>query len=884
MDHANGSTVFTFGAPRRTGGAAPAFDGAALTCASTYCHGATLARGRHEPHARPGRAAPARRPAAPATARRRRPRTPPAPSCGGCHAGYTATTVNAALHVDGKLDVTAQTCGACHGIPPPAPHTASTTCGTCHPGYTATTVDPVLHIDGKVDVANLGCTSCHGKAGQTATAAAPLLAAPPVDASGAATGIRVGAHQKHLVGGTYSSGYPCATCHAAVGSYAAGHSDGVRQVGFTGAANTNLRKGSFTPGTGTAAGTCGSTFCHGAVMSKSGGTVGGTLTRPSWTNTITACSACHTVSASSLPGRHSRHSSYACSECHGAGYSSSAVNKTLHVNGVKNVSGSRITSWNGTSCTVTCHGSETLVRGMTMDRSIPNATPRDTTMTAHASKAARRAAAPLLLLALLAACGQERKPEAAAPPSVRGAHAALTGDPACAGTTPHDVHVALFRCDACHPTGATFGFDVPFTFAGGTTTAGGTLVRDADRHHLHRRLPLPEGRAAAVVSWTTPGPLACTDLPRGLGAPAGPPAGRRQRDARRLPGLPPHEWPHSTARSPIRGHARPGSDRASAGFHALVARTRGSSSCRGCHGQDLAGGRGATACARCHDLTLPAGVASWKVNCVMCHGGVELASGGAPPKATWGNGADAVRVGAHAVHLTASAIAPAAECSACHSVPADVFTPGHLDGGTAEVVFARVRPGRPRRRWDRATATCASTYCHGAGLAGGSEDRAGLDARRRWARPPAAPATACRPPSPHPTVAREPHRLRRVPRPSPSTPTGAMIPPAQGGKHLDGAVEATGGHPAAWMDPASPEFHAFTANRGPRHLPGCHGAALDGVGGSTTVVLRDLPRPPAGRAAARCATAASPTRPARRPRRPGATPAIRSASARTRST
>ncbi len=145
-----------------------------------------------------------------------------------------------------------------------------------------------------------------------------------------------------------------------------------------------------------------------------------------------------------------------------------------------------------------------------MDRSISNATPRDTTMTAHASKAARRAAAPLLLLALLAACGQERKAEAAAPPSVRGAHAALTGDPACAGTTPHDVHVALFRCDACHPTGATFGFDVPFTFAGGTTTAGGTLVRDATGTTCTVACHFPKGAPQAIISWTTPGPLACT--------------------------------------------------------------------------------------------------------------------------------------------------------------------------------------------------------------------------------------------------------------------------------------------------------------------------------------------------------------------------------------
>jgi predicted CxxxxCH...CXXCH cytochrome family protein len=399
MDHANGSTVFVWGPLATRGGAAPSWSGTA--CSNTYCHGATLGAGgtNHAPvwtagssqttcgtcHASP--------PPAPHTTN---------PNCGGCHTGYTATTVNAATHVDGDVDVLPQTCGGCHAIPPPAPHTASTACGNCHTGYTSSTVNSTLHINGTVDVSaqacgachaipppaphvasnqcgqchagytdstvnegthnngtvetTLTCTSCHGKSGQAATATSPLNAAPPVDTLRAATGLRVGAHQKHLVGGTYSNAFTCQTCHASVATYTVGHSNLVNDVGFTGAANANLRRGSWTPRSGTTPGNCASTWCHGASLSRTNGTVGGTNTRPNWNATITSCTPCHTVSLSSLTGRHSRHSRYSCSDCH-PGYSSSAVNKTLHVNGVKNVSGSRISSWNGSSCSTSCHGS-----------------------------------------------------------------------------------------------------------------------------------------------------------------------------------------------------------------------------------------------------------------------------------------------------------------------------------------------------------------------------------------------------------------------------------------------------------------------------------------------------------------------------------------------
>ena len=81
-----------------------------------------------------------------------------------------------------------------------------------------------------------------------------------------------------------------------------------------------------------------------------------------------------------------------------------------------------------------------------MDATIPNASDRKTTMIAHAS---RRGAA--LAAALLAACGAQAPSSspAAGAGGARGAHASLTGDPACAGPGVHDVHVALFRCDTC---------------------------------------------------------------------------------------------------------------------------------------------------------------------------------------------------------------------------------------------------------------------------------------------------------------------------------------------------------------------------------------------------------------------------------------------------
>jgi len=47
-------------------------------------------------------------------------------------------------------------------------------------------------------------------------------------------------------------------------------------------------------------------------------------------------------------------------------------------------------------------------------------------------------------------------------------------------------------------------------------------------------------------------------------------------------------------------------------------------------------------------------------------------------------------------------------------------------------------------------------------------------------------------------------------------------------------TKASTGHPTGWLDTASPGFHAYSANAGIAGCQGCHGPALDGVGGSAT--------------------------------------------------
>ena len=62
-------------------------------------------------------------------------------------------------------------CGACHGLPPPAPHPQNPQCSICHPAVLAADggfVDPTLHVNGQVE-AQLSCGSCHAVPPPTGT-------------------------------------------------------------------------------------------------------------------------------------------------------------------------------------------------------------------------------------------------------------------------------------------------------------------------------------------------------------------------------------------------------------------------------------------------------------------------------------------------------------------------------------------------------------------------------------------------------------------------------------------------------------------------------------------------------------------------------------------
>jgi hypothetical protein len=84
--------------------------------------------------------------------------------------------VNASVHQNGTVDVLAQSCTSCHGAPPSTGEHRrddheERSCGDCHPGYTTTSADATLHVNGTPNVGNRitsfdrstgNCTtSCH---------------------------------------------------------------------------------------------------------------------------------------------------------------------------------------------------------------------------------------------------------------------------------------------------------------------------------------------------------------------------------------------------------------------------------------------------------------------------------------------------------------------------------------------------------------------------------------------------------------------------------------------------------------------------------------------------------------------------------------------------
>jgi predicted CxxxxCH...CXXCH cytochrome family protein len=326
-----------------------------------------------------------------------------------CHGNFTGGN---AAYVPSWTAPVANACGTCHGLPPTANgHTTSTACGTCHTGYTSSSVNAATHLNGVVDVtashpagwsaasqhgyqANLtglaGCKGCHGtdlaggSTGVSCTACHTTAGfptwdtnctfchgnrgtgrqSPPLDVQGRsnASNTSVGRHDMH-VGTAMMSAITCGTCHPARSASViadASHVDGngvaeVTPATLAGVAGTYTR-------TGATAATC-TNYCHSNFPTTAGGAR--IALTPSWVGTSAAsCTSCHSTKSS----RHSTHSSYACSVCHGTGYTSTSVTGAAiasHVDGTKTIvttaSGTGIRTWTAgsRSCAPSCHGTQT---------------------------------------------------------------------------------------------------------------------------------------------------------------------------------------------------------------------------------------------------------------------------------------------------------------------------------------------------------------------------------------------------------------------------------------------------------------------------------------------------------------------------------------------
>ena len=262
----------TFGALATAEGQTPAWDSAAATCSSTYCHGSTLSGG----------------------------------------------TVTAPVWT--QVDGTQAACGTCHGMPPAAPHVPRKDCGTCH-GMVVTSdgfVDPTLHIDGKVDVVELSCSTCHGGAEN---------AAPPVSVTGeSGTELAgVGAHQKHLGASSWHKQVACADCHVVPETVGAeGHLDTALPAELTWS-GVAVAEGS-TPAWDEGTTSCSGAYCHGATLSA------GEHTTPNWTlvdGTQTTCTGCH-----GMPPAVGHPQNDNCSLCHGAVVTADGfADPSLHIDG-----------------------------------------------------------------------------------------------------------------------------------------------------------------------------------------------------------------------------------------------------------------------------------------------------------------------------------------------------------------------------------------------------------------------------------------------------------------------------------------------------------------------------------------------------------------------
>jgi predicted CxxxxCH...CXXCH cytochrome family protein len=151
----------------------------------------------------------------------------------------------------------------------------------------------------------------------------------------------------------------------------------------------------------------------------------------------------------------------------------------------------------------------------------------------------------------------------------------------------------------------------------------------------------------------------------------------------------------------------------SSNFHGIEIKNSGwnMTTCKSCHGSDYAGGISHSSCNTCHTKS------NGPENCTTCHGSANAA----PPQDLGGHtAASFTGVGTHQTHMLApDTLGTVVACNECHKVPAAFTSAGHIDTTAgAEVLFqgsvvtsSLASAGTPT--YSKTTLRCSNTYCHG---------------------------------------------------------------------------------------------------------------------------------------------------------------------------
>jgi predicted CxxxxCH...CXXCH cytochrome family protein len=548
------------------------------------------------------------------------------------------------------------TCGTCHGFRPGTWHPNNSSCGQCHPGYTSTTVVQADHVNGTIDPATTTCASCHPSA-----ASAP----PWIDTTGATGGVKVGAHQAHISGGTLvAAGYGCAVCHTDPASmrHANDQVDMAWPVGGLASAKGVVPTPAGGPLGAWTTPTC-TNYCHGASLTSAGGT----NRTPNWTGGASqdACGTCHASPPplSVTAGQdHPRNST--CANCHGAGYSQAAVVGTAaltsHINGTTTLivvgctrcHGDRtdLTSTPTTNLVASAPGEGNVLASADITGATNAITPRSPGLGAHVAHLSSTTYRSVPL-----ACT-----ECHAVPALNDTSHA-TGVAPTGGARATLVWGALAR-----GAGSSLGGAVTPSYAGSTSAAGGTTAGNCTSTYCHGQFT---NGNSPVVSWTATAGLTCNSC-HGVG--------------------------NGVAATVPRG------------THQQV-----NSACGDCH-------PGYTTTTVNKATHIDGSLNLLMAGCTLCHGdaarvGVTNADSlvdAAPPKDSSG-ALSGTQVGAHLAHVNQGsppAFSAPLGCGNCHVVPSASGphpNPGVFWSGLA------VAGGASPLLYNSANQSCSSTYCHG---------------------------------------------------------------------------------------------------------------------------------------------------------------------------